>query len=633
LLTFSESMDSAALNVANYNISPGNISVANIFAENELLQTFTLILNDPINIGTVYELTLNNLSDCPGNALVGNTENFAIPEMPEANDVVISEIMPKPDPVVELPNQEYVELWNRSEKVLNLKDWAFSANNSSETLPDRLFLPGDRVILVPKENAADFEVYGEVLPLSRLPQLTNSAGTLLLFDNTEKVIDRVLYSDTWFSSSIKKEGGWALEIIDGNNLCQGEGNWIGSKDAKGGTPGQENSVAAENPDEIAPRLNYIVYEAQDSLVLFFDSPLDEAAVLSANFDLSPQDLGIGQVSWSALEPEKVRIKLQDSPRQNTIYTLTCSEIKDCAGNEVDENFNSARFGIPEKPEENAIVINEILFNANTGGSDFVELYNRSNKIFDLRDLVIARAPYGSQDDYDASAICSENGFQLLPGNFVVLTPDPENIAENYTVEDERTLLEVDDMPNYLNSDGIVALLNKSLEPLDQLEYIEDWHFQLLQSVKGVSLERINYERPTQDEDNWHSAAEAAGFATPGRENSNFSANFSSENNIHLEPKLFSPDGDGYNDLLQIHYQFNQPGYVANIRIFDGEGRPVRRLTNNKLLEAKGYLTWDGTTDDQTKARIGTYILMFEVFEPNGNTSKFKKSCVLGGRLD
>lgn len=152
-------------------------------------------------------------------------------------------------------------------------------------------------------------------------------------------------------------------------------------------------------------------------------------------------------------------------------------------------------------------------------------------------------------------------------------------------------------------------------------------------MKGVSLERINYYRPTQDENNWHSAAQSAGFSTPGRENSNFSMNFSSENMIHLEPKLFSPDNDGYKDFLQIHYNFNGPGYVANIRIFDGEGRPVRRLANNELLEAKGYLTWDGTMDDQTKASIGAYILIFEIFEPGGNTSKFKKSCILGGNLD
>ncbi len=169
--------------------------------------------------------------------------------------------------------------------------------------------------------------------------------------------------------------------------------------------------------------------------------------------------------------------------------------------------------------------------------------------------------------------------------------------------------------------------------MDELQYSEDWHFQLLDNVKGVSLERINYYRPTQEEDNWHSASEVAGFATPGRENSNFSMNFSSENKIHLEPKLFSPDNDGYKDLLQIHYNFGGPGYVANIRIFDSKGRPVRRLANNKMLDGQGYLTWDGLNDDQNKASIGAYILMFEIFEPNGNSSKFKKSCVLGGQLD
>lgn len=460
LLVFSESVDSSVLNTVNYSIAPAGISVANVFSQ-ENLTSFTLKLSTNINAGIVYELTINNIIDCPGNTLLDNTVNFAIPESPEADDVIISEVMADPEPSLELPEAEYIELVNRSDKVLNLKGWIFESNGSKVELPNKLMLEGDRLVLVEKDVQSQFLGFGEILALDNLPQLPNSSGTLVLSSDSGKVIDHVLYNESWYQSALKEDGGWSLEIIDENNLCEGAGNWIASKDDRGGTPAQVNSVAAENPDTIAPVLNYIVYEMGDTLKLYFDSPLDEASVLAANYEID-LSLDVMSVFWSAYAPEWVHLVLQNSPSQDQIYTLTITDITDCAGNLIGE-FNDGQFGIPQTPDSGDVVINEILFNPNTGGSDFVELYNTSDKVIDLRDLIITRAPSDFPEDVDDYATCSETGFQLLPQQFVVLTESPNNIKENYIVEDSRTLLEVDGMPNYTNSDGIVALKKETLK--------------------------------------------------------------------------------------------------------------------------------------------------------------------------
>ena len=75
-----------------------------------------------------------------------------------------------------------------------------------------------------------------------------------------------------------------------------------------------------------------------------------------------------------------------------------------------------------------------------------------------------------------------------------------------------------------------------------------------------------------------------GFATPGYENSQHTEDQEINDEVTVEPKIFSPDNDGYNDVLSIHFKFENPGYTANIQIFDAQGRLVYQAANSE-----GYL--------------------------------------------
>jgi len=130
--------------------------------------------------------------------------------------------------------------------------------------------------------------------------------------------------------------------------------------------------------------------------------------------------------------------------------------------------------------------------------------------------------------------------------------------------------------------------------------------------------------------NWHSAASTVGYGTPAYKNSQFSEP-NVDNEITLSPQVFSPDEDGYNDVLNIAYQFNEAGFTANIKIFDAQGREVRNLIRNGLLSQSGAFTWDGITDRGEKARVGSYIVFVEVFNLDGTVKRFKKVCVVAAR--
>ena len=102
--------------------------------------------------------------------------------------------------------------------------------------------------------------------------------------------------------------------------------------------------------------------------------------------------------------------------------------------------------------------------------------------------------------------------------------------------------------------------------------------------------------------------------------------------FEVETPVFSPDSDGYQDVALFSYQMENPGNVANLVIYDKSGRVIKRVLENELLANSGTTTWDGTMSSGEKARIGIYLIYFEVFDLTGNVQVVKKTITLSGRL-
>jgi hypothetical protein len=277
-----------------------------------------------------------------------------------------------------------------------------------------------------------------------------------------------------------------------------------------------------------------------------------------------------------------------------------------------------------------IVINEVLFNARTGGVEFIELYNNSQKTIDLKNMKIAKEGLTTHI-LTVPVIITSSSHLMLPGDYLVLSDDFTKVKSEYYTPDPNAFLDMN-LPDLLTDEDIILLLDTGSNTIDQLHYYSSWHFPLLNIVDGVSLERLNPSRATQDPTNWHSAAETAGFATPGYKNSQNDNSQGSGSEISIDPEIFSPDEDGHNDVVNVHYHFDNPGNVANVNVYDSKGRLVRNLVNNELLGNDGSFAWDGVTNEKGKARIGMYIFYIEVFGINGDTKTFKKTCVLASKL-
>ncbi|MBL4650940.1 MAG: hypothetical protein JKY03_14505, partial [Aureispira sp.] len=238
---------------------------------------------------------------------------------------------------------------------------------------------------------------------------------------------------------------------------------------------------------------------------------------------------------------------------------------------------------------------------------------------------------------------------VFPNEYVVITDDPDQVRGQYNTPNPELFVE-NSLPTYADQEGTILLYvtydslyldnqgNSQVaylaSILDVFDYSEDYHSPLIDDKNGVSLERIDFDAPSNDANNWHSAATDVGYATPAYQNSSFFANdLSGDDLIQLPTETVSPDGDGYEDFLLINYNVDDLGYVANIDVYDARGRLVRNLVKGELLAREGSLQWDGTDNQGRKARIGIHILALEIFRPDGTVKRFKKTCVVAGRMN
>jgi len=142
--------------------------------------------------------------------------------------------------------------------------------------------------------------------------------------------------------------------------------------------------------------------------------------------------------------------------------------------------------------------------------------------------------------------------------------------------------------------------------------------------QGVSLERINPMGITQQQQNWHSAASTTRFGTPGYRNAQSVPYTQSSGEILTVSSLVvSPDQDGFQDILRLKYELDQPGYLANIDIYTAWGTLVHTIANNQLCGTKGEFVWDGLNLQQFPLKRGAYIIQARFHLPNGNVRQQK----------
>ena len=620
---FNEAISTASANLlTNYSLTPFQ-SISNAVQDGANLSLVHLTLTNSLVNGTTYTLNTANIADLVGNVGGNQSINFdyLVAEIPLKGDVIINEFFADPTPVIGLPEVEYVEIYNKSNKIFNIQNWRITDGSATGTIANAWLMPGEYLVLA---ATSSIPLFSPMVPVgvTSFPSLNNAGDSIILKDDNGVFIDYLVYTDDWYQDDVKKDGGYSLELINPLDPCSDGDNWTASTWIMGGTPGAVNSVYNITPDTDAPNITQLIALAPNYVEVHFDEGMDSTSLANAIIQtVAPLTIQNRYVNGNY--PNQFTLQFIENLQSSVIYNITIASVADCWMNTTNL---SGEFVLTETPQKGDIIINEILQNPLNGGYDWIELYNNSQKMFNLKNMELANF----DNDTIANNKIIPQDFILKPGGYAVVGKDSVFVKQNYPFSVAGTFV-YSELPSYNNDSGQVYLIS-NYQVIDSVSYYNSWQFKLLDDVDGVSLERIDPNGPSSSPYNWHSAAESVGFGTPGRINSQYLPALTN-GEINLTNEVFSPDNDGFEDVLQFSYVMTKEGLLGKATLYDDRGRVVRSLFSNEYLGTSGAFSWDGITDTNFKASIGVYVLLFEAFSIDGGVFyTAKKALTLAGKL-
>lgn len=491
--------------------------------------------------GINYTITYDGLTDMEGNKLVPFSEEFVLEGEDggeaESGSILINEIMADPKGLEELPETEYVELYNTTENVLVLTDWQFSYGGKAKPMTTIEIPAKGYAVLYRSGRDIVADPSAVKVPLDNFPSALANTGKLLqLFDGDKNLIDEVTYEKATPAKSWERSSsGWHL-----------------SSDPRGGTPGSVNSSGKgeEKPNEP-------------------DKPV------------TPD------------EPDE-----PDTPDDPSLPDITV--------------------------EPGEFVFNELLPNPFAGGSEYIELYNRSDRALPVSGLSVAvrKADGTLNTRYPLSSIT----VTIEADGYVLLTKNLEGVTDFYTIQSPSSLFEVPKLPILANTSSTLVLFRtKDGTVIDEVSYTSKWHASSIKDQKGVSLERIDPDAETQSPSNWTSASATVGYGTPGYPNSQSDISLPDDPDTPDEPTgIKTPQWDESAGHYTISYYLDQPGYNCRAFVFNIAGQRVAQIANHELLGLTGKLTWDGYALSGRQLQTGVYIFYAELYHTSGTVKRYKQ---------
>lgn len=303
-----------------------------------------------------------------------------------------------------------------------------------------------------------------------------------------------------------------------------------------------------------------------------------------------------------------------SPLPSGDHTFTVS--LDVEG-DLDLSNNAAEYRVTVSFTGRVLTLNEFHYAPDPDVSEFVELVNTSQEAVNVGGWVI------SDRDTAVAGLLPEK--TIPSGEYVVVSHDSTLLS--HIPLGTHLLVPEKGFPSLNNDGDAIYLLEPTGHLMDSLTYTQDWG-----GAGGRSLEKLNPLLESHVKSNWGTCV-AVEKMTPGAQNSIFFEALPSAGSITVQPNPFSPDGDGFDDVIHFGYTLPFEQAYLTILIFDSEGRSVRTLAKNLATGSQGVISWDGLSDRKKRARIGIYIVKIIAADRGSKRSlEWAKTAVLAEPL-
>ena len=185
-ILFSEILNPSTANTASSYSVDQNIGIASSATLQSDNKTVRLSFASSFKNGYQHQLSLTGIKDIAGNEMISIAQGFLyfVPTPAQGKDIIINEFFPDPSPVIGLPDQEFIEIYNRSSVPFDLAGWKLTDRSSTATLPSQIILPQEYWIITSSSAAALFTSIGKTVGVSNFPTLNNTGDKIILLDPT-----------------------------------------------------------------------------------------------------------------------------------------------------------------------------------------------------------------------------------------------------------------------------------------------------------------------------------------------------------------------------------------------------------------------------------------------------------------
>jgi len=428
----------------------------------------------------------------------------------ERGDIVINEIMYAPIS----PEPEWIELYNRSEKEIDIKNYQIGNEVSKNVVikTSKVIKPKEYVTIAKDTNI--YSIYSGLtnVVISNFPILNNNGGMIVISDSLERTIDSVNYKSSWGG-----KGGKSLERIDAFLSSSDSANWKSSIEIKG-TPNKKNSVTPFNYDiEITCEgISPLIPIIEDTIIIKFKIknkgklPADNFSFQLFN-DINCDSTGDDSELIQTIDYTLPLTNLNTGDSILINHKVTASSIGDnCLiakivfyqDEKISNNIVYLKYRVREKPQQyNDIVINEIMYAPRGDEPEWIELFNRSNHNINLKNWKVG--------DSSTLAEITSKDYELKPKEFLVISRDSSVV--NYYSSIRKLI--ICSLPTLNNTGDAVVIKDEYNRTIDSTRYYLDWG-----GNNGKSLERKDVDLSSIDKDNWSSST-SKNNATPCKVNS------------------------------------------------------------------------------------------------------------------